>query len=155
MLKVRVREWLTHRIVDEWLVPGRAYRLGLISDLGVNPDQRIQEDTRQLTELTTQLGTGLLQSGLLLVSFVGVLWALSDQVVFSWNGAPLVVPGYMVWCALAYAGVGSTLTWLVGRPLIRLNARSEEHTSELHSLMRTSSAVFCLKQTIRLLTTDT
>src|SRR3546814_13736079 len=47
MLKVRVREWLTHRIVDEWLVPGRAYRLGLISDLGVNQDKPIPADTRQ------------------------------------------------------------------------------------------------------------
>jgi len=131
MLKVRVREWLTHRILGEWLVPGRAYRLGLTSDLGVNPDQRIQEDARQLTELTTQLGTGLLQATLMLVSFVGVLWALSDQVVFSWKGEPLVVPGYMVWCALAYAGIGSILTWFVGRPLIRLNAERFQRESEL------------------------
>src|SRR3546814_5102029 len=29
-------------------------------------------------------------------------------------------------------------------------SRSEEHTSELQSLMRTSYAVFCLKKTIRL-----
>src|SRR3546814_10518734 len=31
-------------------------------------------------------------------------------------------------------------------PDIRLGARSEEHTSELQSLMRTSYAVFCLKK---------
>src|SRR5690606_18706829 len=90
-----------------------------------------QEDTRQLTDLTTQLGTGLLQSGLMLVSFVGVLWTLSEEVVFSWNGEPLVVPGYMVWCALAYAGIGSALAWLVGRPLIRLNAERFQRESEL------------------------
>src|SRR3546814_10852507 len=30
-----------------------------------------------------------------------------------------------------------------------LHERSEEHTSELHSLMRTSYAVFCLKQKIK------
>src|SRR3546814_1596877 len=29
---------------------------------------------------------------------------------------------------------------------VSLNIRSEEHTSELHSLMRTSYAVFCLKK---------
>src|SRR3546814_2658598 len=35
-----------------------------------------------------------------------------------------------------------------GRLVIRLSGteRSEEHTSELQSLMRTSSAVFCLKK---------
>src|SRR3546814_2238537 len=32
------------------------------------------------------------------------------------------------------------------RPCTRASARSEEHTSELQSLMRTSYAVFCLKQ---------
>src|SRR3546814_2630764 len=34
-----------------------------------------------------------------------------------------------------------------GKPIgLRLNPRSEEHTSELQSLMRISYAVFCLKQ---------
>src|SRR3546814_9095080 len=34
-----------------------------------------------------------------------------------------------------------------GSPARRYRARSEEHTSELQSLMRISYAVFCLKQT--------
>src|SRR3546814_11260266 len=34
----------------------------------------------------------------------------------------------------------------LGRPLTPWPGRSEEHTSELQSLMRTSYAVFCLKQ---------
>src|SRR3546814_7365352 len=38
-------------------------------------------------------------------------------------------------------------TTLDGRPITsRAGARSEEHTSELQSLMRISSAVFCLKK---------
>src|SRR3546814_9851400 len=32
-----------------------------------------------------------------------------------------------------------------GMVIVRLNSRSEEHTSELQSLMRISYAVFCLK----------
>src|SRR3546814_3942398 len=32
------------------------------------------------------------------------------------------------------------------RPLVRIEHRSEEHTSELQSLMRISYAVFCLKK---------
>src|SRR3546814_7936674 len=37
---------------------------------------------------------------------------------------------------------------LIGRPAsrIEIGERSEEHTSELQSLMRTSYAVFCLKK---------
>src|SRR3546814_21085029 len=38
----------------------------------------------------------------------------------------------------------------ISRPASRLiSPRSEEHTSELHSLMRISYAVFCLKKTIK------
>src|SRR3546814_6666455 len=41
----------------------------------------------------------------------------------------------------------------IGRPhFIELRRRSEEHTSELKSLMRTSYAVFCLKKKHRYLT---
>src|SRR3546814_664206 len=46
MLKVRLREWLTHHLLDEWLIAGRAYRLGLAGQIGVNPDQPIEEDTK-------------------------------------------------------------------------------------------------------------
>src|SRR3546814_7212018 len=34
------------------------------------------------------------------------------------------------------------------QPVVKAKARSEEHTSELKSLMRTSYAVFCLKKKI-------
>src|SRR3546814_9829432 len=39
----------------------------------------------------------------------------------------------------------SALAWLALMPISRLS-RSEEHTSELQSLMRISYAVFCLKK---------
>src|SRR3546814_10439207 len=41
-----------------------------------------------------------------------------------------------------------------GRPAGGTAARSEEHTSELQSLMRTSCAVFCLKQKKHTMTTN-
>ena len=70
MINVRLREWLTHDLLDQWLVPKRVYLLGFAGEIGVNPDQRIQQDAQHLTELTTGLLLGLLQSSLLLVSFV-------------------------------------------------------------------------------------
>src|SRR3546814_11556657 len=66
MLKVRLREWLTHHLLDEWLIAGRAYRLGLAGQIGVNPDQRIEEDTRKLTERSAPLGAGPLHALMLL-----------------------------------------------------------------------------------------
>ncbi len=131
MLKVRLREWLTHHLLDEWLVAGRAYRLGLAGQIGVNPDQRIEEDTRKLTDLSASLGVGLFQASLLLVSFISILWALSDRLIFNLFGSSFTIPGYMVWCAIIYAAIGSLLTWRVGTPLIGLNAELYAREAEL------------------------
>ena len=140
-IKYRIREWLIHTLLDEWLVPGRAYRLGMTSDRSSNPDQRVQEDTRVLTELTTELGVGVVQSALMLVSFMGILWLLSDQVVFKLESGSFSVPGYMVWCALIYAALGSGMTWWVGAPLIDLNSARYAREAELRfALVRVSES---------------
>jgi putative ATP-binding cassette transporter len=131
MLKARLREIVTHDLIDQWLMPKRANRLPMAGEIGANPDQRIHEDTRRLTELTVDLGVGLTQSSLMLLSFIGVLWGLSGEVVFLFQGTPFTIPGYMVWCALAYALVGSWITYLVGKPLIRLNARQRSREADL------------------------
>ncbi len=131
MITVGLRQWLTHDLLDRWLAPKRASLLANAGEIGVNPDQRMQEDLRHLAEFSADLGVGLLQASLLLVSFVGVLWLLSAQVVFSVNGHGFTIPGYMVWCALAYAAAGSWLTWRVGRPLVRLNAERYAREAEL------------------------
>jgi len=120
-LKVKLREAVVFDLIDEWLRPKRAYRLPMLGDIGDHPDQRIQDDTRRLVELSVELGVGLVQSTLLLLSFVGVLWVLSAQVVFVLGGTSFSIPGYMVWCAIAYAALGSYLTWQVGKPLIQAN----------------------------------
>ncbi|MGO9170514.1 MAG: ABC transporter ATP-binding protein/permease [Rhodomicrobium sp.] len=130
-LKVRLRQAFTYDLVGEWLKPRRAYQLKLKGDISVNPDQRIQDDAKRLSELSVDLGVGLVQSFLLLLAFIGVLWQLSDQVVFSIHGRQVVIPGYMVWAAIAYSALGSSLTWLVGRPLI-----------EAHSELRAKEADF-------------
>ena len=56
-----------------------------------------------------------------LVSFVAILWALSGPFTVPWVN--VTVPGYMVWAALLYAIVGTWLTNLIGRPLVRLELR--------------------------------
>ncbi|MBI4723489.1 MAG: ABC transporter ATP-binding protein/permease [Rhodomicrobium sp.] len=128
MLKVRLRQAVTYDLLGEWLKPHRVSHLKLGGEISANPDQRIQDDAKRLSELTVDLGVGLVQSTLLLLAFTGVLWELSAQVVFSIDGKPVTIPGYMVWAAIAYALLGSLLTWLVGRPLIKAHSelRSQE-----------------------------
>ena len=129
-LKFRLREWISRHLLDEWLKPMRVYQLSFAGRYGRNPDQRIQEDTRLLGDYSADLGCGLVYSLLQLVAFVGVLWTLSAQVTFQVSGYNIAIPGYMVWCALAYALLGSGLTWLVGRPLIDLNVKRYAREAE-------------------------
>ena len=131
MTKVKLREGLVRDLFDHWLQPGRAFRLANAGEIGVNPDQRIHEDARHLTELSTDLGIGLLQSSLLLGSFMGVLWILSSTMTLHLNGRNLIIPGYLVWCALVYAATASWLSWRVGRPLIQLNSDRYAREAEL------------------------
>jgi putative ATP-binding cassette transporter len=139
--KIRVRERLTHVLLDDWLKPNRAYQLGFIGEAGAQPDQRLQEDCRLFSEFTAEIGVGMLQAMLLLVSFIGVLWALSSNVRFTLWGSEVVIPGYMVWVAIGYAGLGSGLTWLVGRPLISLNTARYAREAELRfSLVRVNES---------------
>ena len=62
--KVKLREGLVRDLFDQWLRARRAFRLTYAGEIGANPDQRIHEDARHLTELSTDLGIGLLQSSL-------------------------------------------------------------------------------------------
>ena len=140
-LKIRLRERLTHTLFDGWLQPARAYQLGHVGPSGSQADQRLQEDCRLFSEFTTELGVGMLQALLLLVSFLGVLWTLSSYASFEFEGREIVIPGYMVWVAVAYAGIGSGLTWLVGRPLIRLNTERYAREADLRfAIVRVSES---------------
>lgn len=128
LFRVKLRELATGDLIGHWMTRKRAARIGRAGEIGVNPDQRIQSDAQTLTELSTDLGIGLLQSSILLVSFIGVLWILSQGVVIPVGGRDLAIPGYMVWAALIYAGTGSAVSWRVARPLVRLG--TERYASE-------------------------
>jgi len=138
MIKLKLREWLTRDLIAQWLEDKRALRITRIGDMGANPDQRIHQDGQHLTELSADLGIGLFQSSLLLATFVGVLWVLSNGIVLVISGSAYSVPGYMVWCALLYAATGSWLSWRIGRPLVSLNADRYAREAEFRStLVRT------------------
>ncbi|MGO4870794.1 MAG: ABC transporter ATP-binding protein/permease, partial [Roseiarcus sp.] len=140
--KVILREGLVHDLLNEWLMPLRAFRLSSSGGMGVNPDQRLDADAQHLTDLTTDLGIGLLQSTLLLLCFIGVLRALSRGIFLSIAGHTFAPPGYMVWCALLYAGAASFLSWRVGRPLFTLDAEHYAREAELRfALVRVNEEI--------------
>jgi len=141
-LKLKLRQGLALDLIQNWLVPGRAFRLTNAGPMGVNPDQRMHEDGRHLTELSADLGIGLLQSSILLVSFVKVLWSLSNNFAFHFDGRQIVIPGYMVWAAVVYSGVASLLSYWVGRSLVDRNAERYAREADLRfSLVRVNEHI--------------
>ena len=140
--RVVLRQGLVHDLLNEWLKPMRAFRLSNAGSIGQNPDQRLHADAQHLTDLMTDLGIGLLQSTLLLLSFIGVLWVSSQHMFLPFAGHRYYIPGYMVWCALFYASTASFLSWLVGRPLIGLDAERYAREANLRfALVRANEEI--------------
>lgn len=138
-LSLSVREGITRDLVRQWMADRRAFRLAGAGLIGVNPDQRLQEDARVLAEMTTSLSVGIVQAGIQLASFIGVLWVVSSDFALTFKGNTYFLPGYMVWAALIYSGTASLLIWLVGRRLVGLNAERYAREAEYRTaLMRTS-----------------
>lgn len=136
-LKVKLREGLTQDLVKDWLQPRRAFWLANAGPMGVNPDQRIHEDTRKLCELSADLGTGLLQAAILFGSFAGVLWVLSSSFTFRIDHRDYAIPGFMLWAAVIYASTGSLMSYWVGGNLINRNAERYAREADLRfSLVR-------------------
>ena len=130
MLTIRWRAWLTEKHFARWLADKNYYQLeqGGYTD---NPDQRISEDLNSFTSNTLGLGLGLLRNVVSLVSFSIILWGVSGSIeVFG-----ITIPGYMFWCALVYAGVGSWLTHLIGRRLIGLSNQQQRFEADLRFSM--------------------
>jgi putative ATP-binding cassette transporter len=141
-LKLRLRQGLAIDLIQNWLKPGRAFRLANSGAIGVNPDQRMHEDARRLTELSADLGAGLLQSSILLATFIAVLWNLSDNFSFSVEGRHFAIPGYMVWAAILYSGSASLLSYWVGRSLIERNAERYAREADMRfSLVRVNEHI--------------
>ena len=129
-LVIRWRRWLTAQYLDRWLANANHYRMQLLGDAADNPDQRISEDINLFIERTLTITVGLLSAVVTLFSFVVILWSLSAAAPLHLFGTSLAIPGYLVWAALLYAIVGTTLTHLVGWPLVGLNFRQQRFEAD-------------------------
>jgi putative ATP-binding cassette transporter len=128
-LEMRWRAWMTRQYLHEWLENQSYYRLEQTGTAD-NPDQRIAEDLQFLTNGSLTLSLGLLSSVVSLASFVGILWSVSGPLAFMFNGQQWSIPGYMVWFAIAYAGVGSLIVFWIGRPLVFQNFHQQRFEAD-------------------------
>jgi len=116
-LQLDWRAWLTDRLVGRWMAEGRHHRLLYSAGEHDNPDQRIAEDIRIATESAIGLAHTLVFSLLVLGTFIDILWNVSGTLAIPGTG--IAVTGYLVPLAFLYAGVGSVVGWMFGRPLVR------------------------------------
>jgi putative ATP-binding cassette transporter len=128
-LEIRWRAWMTHRYMDAWLANQAYYRIEQTRSAD-NPDQRIAEDLNLLTRGTLTLSLGLLSSVVTLVSFIGILWSVSGPLSFMLGSREWTIPGYMVWFAVGYAGIGSLLVWWIGKSLVGLNFNQQRFEAD-------------------------
>jgi putative ATP-binding cassette transporter len=136
-LQIRWRRWLTTKYLGRWLGGGIHYRMRLKGDSADNPDQRIADDIKQFINNTLDIGISLLGSIVTLVSFVVILWNLSASTPLVIGSQSFNIPGYLVWAALIYAVLGTWVTHLVGKPLIKLNFDQQRYEADFRfSLVR-------------------
>ncbi|MDF0595667.1 ABC transporter ATP-binding protein/permease [Psychromarinibacter halotolerans] len=139
-LRFRWRARLTHKTLDAWL-GGQAYwhlRPGLSPDAIDNPDQRVAEDCNRYVELLLQETLDLIGRIVGLVTYIAILWSLSDFVLrFSLLGVDVAVPRYMVWLAFVYVLVASFITHGLGYPLKSIFFRQERREADFrHALVQ-------------------
>ena len=104
-LGMRWREWMVHDFLGNYFKNRNYYEIEAGGRID-NPDQRITEDIRSFTRTSLAFLLILLSSVMDLVSFSGILWSKSVLLV-------VVVLGYSV--------VGTVLTYVIGKRLVRLN----------------------------------
>ena len=112
------RVWLTKTTLSAWMAEGRHYQLGLIAGDHDNPDGRIAEDIRVTTESAVDLGQSLFYCILLFATFISVLWTLSGTIHVEIGETVIPIPGFMVFIALTYSAIGTSLALWAGFPLV-------------------------------------
>jgi len=134
-LQVRWRNWMTRKYLGDWLTDANHYRMQLQGDAADNPDQRMSDDIKLFVDRTLDVAVGLLGAVVSLLSFVVILWGLSNAAplhLFGFN-----IPGYLVWLALIYAVFGTALTQWIGSPLVNLNFEQQKLEADFRfSLVR-------------------
>lgn len=129
------RRWLTTRFIDIWLQNKTYYNLQMFGKDTDNPDQRISEDVRQFVEMTLGFAIGILKSLCTFMSFVFILYQLSGPLSFSFMGKTWTIQGYMLWASLLYSVLGTYITHVVGRKLVKLNFIQQRYEADFRFSM--------------------
>lgn len=129
------RRWLTTRFIGIWLQNKTYYNLQMFGKDTDNPDQRISEDVRQFVEMTLSFGIGILKAFCTFASFVVILYNLSGSLSFTFMGKTWTINGYMLWASLLYSVIGTYITHIVGRKLVKINFIQQKYEADFRFSM--------------------
>lgn len=129
------RRWLTTRFIDIWLQNKTYYNLQMFGKDTDNPDQRISEDVRQFVEMTLSFGIDILKAFCTFASFVVILYNLSGSLSFTFMGKTWTINGYMLWASLLYSVIGTYITHIVGRKLVKINFIQQKYEADFRFSM--------------------
>ena len=129
------RRWLTTRFIDIWLQNKTYYNLQMFGKDTDNPDQRISEDVRQFVEMTLSFGIGILKAFCTFASFVVILYNLSGSLSFTFMGKTWTINGYMLWASVLYSVIGTYITHIVGRKLVKINFIQQKYEADFRFSM--------------------
>jgi putative ATP-binding cassette transporter len=105
ILGVNWRLWLTNHFLDKYFDNRAYYHINDNREID-NPDQRISQDIYSFTSTSLSFLSLLFFSIVQLVSFIGILWGISIKLVL---------------ILVAYAAIGTTVTFFFGKKLVNLN----------------------------------
>lgn len=108
------RRWLSSYLLDKYFAKRAYYRINSREDID-NPDERIHVDVQTFTDGALSLVITMLGSLITLVSFVGILWSISD---------------FLTWAVIGYALVGTMITIFIGRILVGVNTRQLRYEAD-------------------------
>jgi len=111
------REWLTRRLTNAYLDKRAYYHLKAGGEIE-NPDERIADDVRTCTVTTLSIVLMLLNAGVAVIAFSGVVWTISPSLLL---------------IAIAYALLGSYGAVKLGRPLVDLNSKQFDKDADFRA----------------------
>ncbi|NVN84495.1 MAG: ABC transporter [Rhodopseudomonas sp.] len=112
------REAITRDILHAWSSKNHDMPIDGSDEGAENPEYRLAEDVRIATDAPVDLILAFISSGLISVTFFGVLWSVGGSIDVEVLGHSLSIPGYLVLGVITYSSVMTVLMLVFGRRLI-------------------------------------
>lgn len=118
-VRMRFRSFLSPRLVNRWMAGNRFFHLERQAPLDY-PEQRIQEDVFLFAERFVTLGPGVLGALYSMVIYTNQLWRMSPPITIPALGLDQLIPGFLVYFAIAFGIISTVMVHVAGRSLTRV-----------------------------------